>query len=255
LGPLVVDAHVGASGQNCDVSDGWDDTVGAGMRNRELMTLAQHHCTQMEFVADGGQGMAEAATGLPINPRGVRCPIAHGGMRSTNLEPIVLAFYRENCVGCEQRRPTGVVPNLASYVDESDALAAAAAAREDERRATLHRDWQERQEHRRAMMAQCDEPVVGVLRDIGSLDVDPGAESSQNDQDPALSRLKALGERAPATFTTDVVAHSVEMDYLPIPAAERSSTGGHRRSCSIRSGSSQQRGRSSRPRSCALRWR
>src|ERR1700693_830022 len=145
---IVVGTHVGASGQNCDVSDGWDDAVGAGMRNRELMILAQHHCTQMEFVADGGQGMAEAATGLPINPRGVRCPIAHGGMRSTNLEPIVLAFYRENCVGCEQRRPTGIALNLASYVHELDEQAAAAHAREAEQRAALHDDWQERQERR-----------------------------------------------------------------------------------------------------------
>jgi hypothetical protein len=132
----------------------------------------------MEFVAHGGQGMAEEATGLPINPREVQCPVAHGRMTATNLEPIVLAFYRENCVGCELRRPTGVVPNLASYVEELDELAAAEHAKEVKRRTALHDEWQKRHEQRRALMAQCDEPMVGALRDIEMLDVDPGGGSN-----------------------------------------------------------------------------
>lgn len=176
----LIDTYVRSSGQNCDVNDrDWDGAVEVGMRNREIMTLAQHHCTRMEFVPNGGQGMAEEATGLPINSREVRCPIARGGMTSTNLEPIVLAFYRENCVSCEQRCPTGVVPNLASYVNELDELAAAAHAKEVEPRTTLHDEWQKRQEHRRALMAQCDEPMFGALRDIGMLDVDPGSNHAR----------------------------------------------------------------------------
>lgn len=167
--------YVGCPGHNCHVSDyAWESAVGVGIQNREVMTLAQHHCTRMEFVASGGQGIAEEATGLPINPREVQCPVAHGRMTATNLEPIVLAFYRENCIGCEQRRPTGVVPNLASYVEELDELAATEHAKEVERRTALHDEWQKRQEQRRALMAQCDEPMVGALRDIEALDVDPG---------------------------------------------------------------------------------
>jgi len=53
-----------------------------GVRNREWVELARRHCLNMEFVPSGGRGMAEEATGLPIDMRQVRCPVALGGMAS-----------------------------------------------------------------------------------------------------------------------------------------------------------------------------
>lgn len=87
----------------------WESAIAMGLRNKELIELANRHCTHMQFVPAGGQGMAEMATGLPINMRQVRCPVAHGGM-APNLTFVIPEFYRAHCVGCAMRRPTGQVP-------------------------------------------------------------------------------------------------------------------------------------------------
>jgi hypothetical protein len=91
-----------------------------GVRNQQMITLARNHCTQMKFVQCSGQGMAEEATGLPINAREVRCPIVHSHMIGSNLEMTVPTFYREHCVGCEEQRPSGLLPTLAGYIAAVD---------------------------------------------------------------------------------------------------------------------------------------
>jgi hypothetical protein len=48
-----------------------------GERNLRIVELIDHHCTNAEVVQEGGgQGMAEATSGLPINSRTIRCPFA-----------------------------------------------------------------------------------------------------------------------------------------------------------------------------------
>ena len=188
----------------------WDDAVEMGLRNQVFVELAHHHCSRMEFVQAGGRGLAEQATGLPINMRQVRCPVAHGGM-AANLEFTVPSFYRENCVGCSLRAPTGNVPNLASFVEDEDAASAAARARESERLASEHQQWARRGEARRAMAARVNELMASVLRDLGILDQEPGAERDDAAERSALDRLRALAERTPELFTGDVIGHAVNM--------------------------------------------
>src|SRR5258707_15687427 len=106
----------------------WDRGVRLGLENRETIELARRHCLHMEFVESGGRGMLEAETGLPVNMRQVRCPVALGAM-AMNLRSVAGDFYREHCVGCDQRKPTGEVPNLASVLEEAAAAAAAARRR------------------------------------------------------------------------------------------------------------------------------
>ena len=49
----------------------------------------------------GGQGMAEQYSGLPIDARTVRCDYAkHQVGSANNMEWIAIDLYRENCVGC-----------------------------------------------------------------------------------------------------------------------------------------------------------
>jgi hypothetical protein len=84
----------------------------------------------MRFAESGGPGMAEEATGLPINMRQVRCPVAFGS-QSMNLFGIASIFYEDHCIGCSLRRPTGEVLNLATVMEER--------AAEDARQAALQR--------------------------------------------------------------------------------------------------------------------
>lgn len=188
----------------------WNDAVQLGKKNQETVELARRHCLSMEFVPSGGRGLVEAQTGLPIDMRQIRCPVAHGGMAS-NLWWIATEFFREHCVGCELRRPTGELPNLATMVESRDAEAAAAAARENERLVRVRAQWSEREEQRRALAARSAEAMVGALADIGCLDRDPGLTDGAADREAAQARLAALADRAPQLFSPEVVRAAVEL--------------------------------------------
>ena len=108
----------------------WDDAIRIGRENQQTLELARRHCLNMQFVESGGRGMAEEATGLPINMRQVRCLVAFGS-QSMNLFGIAGTFYEEHCGECSLRRPTGEVPNLATVMEER--------AAEDARQAALRR--------------------------------------------------------------------------------------------------------------------
>lgn len=183
----------------------WDDAVRMGVRNRKWVELARRHCVNMEFVPSGGRGMAEEATGLPIDMRQVRCPVALGGMAS-NLPWVMTDFYRENCVGCAVRRPTGEVPNLATAVEEADAAAAAGQAAEEADLVRRRGEWQRRADGRRSLASTSGEAMAGVLRDVDVLDGDPASPATPTERDAARARAAALADRAPALFSPEVVA-------------------------------------------------
>ena len=186
----------------------WDDSIEMGMRNQRLIELAQHHCARMEFVQSGGQGMAEAATKLPINMRQIQCPVhtrQHGGEPGVHRPGV----YRKHCVGCEMRLPTGVVPNLATFVVEQDE-GSNAKSQDAKRVAELREEWLERGRVRQALAAGFDDVMASTIRDMAVLDTEPGTESDRQAAEGALARLRALAERAPELFTSDVVGHGAE---------------------------------------------
>jgi hypothetical protein len=189
----------------------WDDAVSMGQENHRTIQLARHHCLNIDFVEfGGGQGMAEDATGLPINMRQVRCPVAIGGA-SANLSLIVGDFYRANCVGCSLRRPTGVVPNLATVMEErAEASVRQAALRETEV-ATAHEQWTARGERRRAVAAAGGEAMADAVANIALLDVEPGTDPDPDAQDAARERLAALADRAPQVFTPEAVGLAIDL--------------------------------------------
>jgi hypothetical protein len=112
------------------MSDQMDEGVRLGMENLKIMVLARRHCLKMAFVESGGRGMLEEATGLPINMRQVRCPVALGSM-GMNLHRIASDLVRENCNGCDKRQSTGEVPNLATVVAAEDAEVGEVTAAQD----------------------------------------------------------------------------------------------------------------------------
>ncbi len=195
---------------NGSTERGWQRAVQLGKANQEIVGLARRHCLNMEFVPCGGRGMVEAATGLPVDMRQVRCPVAPGGM-SADLRWIATEFYREHCVGCDRWNPTGEVPNLATIVGAADAEAAAAADREKDRLARARALWMIRDERRRALAAGSGEAMAGALADIGVIDGDPDVPVDADHRATAVARLAALADRKPELFTPDVVALAVEL--------------------------------------------
>lgn len=161
-----------------------DGALELGRANLQTIELARRHCLNMTFVEAGGRGMAEAMSGLPINTRRVECPYGRGNGWAMNLEWVALDFYNEHCVGCEFRRPTGEVPNLATLVEERKAAAALADV---EDRVALERRreiWRQRQERRRALLVDANPAMQGALEDIGILDAEPGADIDKTARPP-----------------------------------------------------------------------
>lgn len=96
------------------LEDSWQKAIAIGRRNKETIDLLKNHCSHVlvEKPVFGGQGMAEASTGLPIDMRTVRCQYAaHPAGAGMQLELIALEFWRANCRGCPHRQPVGL-PNL-----------------------------------------------------------------------------------------------------------------------------------------------
>lgn len=67
----------------------------------------------------------------------------------SNLEWLAEDFYNEHCAGCQLRRPTGEVPNLASVIGEREAAVTAARRGGLDAIGKLRRRWQQRADSRR----------------------------------------------------------------------------------------------------------
>jgi hypothetical protein len=183
----------------------WDRSIAIGQENAEIIELAHRHCQLMKFVEAGGQGMAEEATGLPINMRRIECPKAHGNMGGMRLDMVAGEFYRAHCIGCELRQPTGELPTLATLIVEEDVEA---ERRDSERTSTRNaalEAWRKRSGARHAAMVAADQATVAILKDLEILDSDPSSEPIPTVRQAAIARLIALASRAPQLFTRQIV--------------------------------------------------
>jgi hypothetical protein len=197
-----------------DVDRVFDDAVAMGRRNQETIELARRHCIHMEFRKWelGGRGMVEAATGLPINTRRVHCAYAPPtGGAASSLDWIASEFYKRNCRGCPHRRSTGELPNLATTIEAREAELVEAANLERKRLEDLRESWNRRVEHRRALWAEAEPPMQGALDDLEVVDADPMACADAEIVDSAVRRLIALAERAPNTYSIQVIEHISEL--------------------------------------------
>jgi hypothetical protein len=183
----------------------WAESEALGRANQVVIDLCRNHCLDMTFVQDGGGGAVEAQTGLPVNRRRISCPIAVSRTSGMNLEHLARDFYTAHCVGCAQRRPTGVVPNFASVIEGEEVGARAAEENKRARTAERHRAWSERVERRRALRVGVDPATASVLDDFGLLDIEPGREPDRDLQGAAIGRLTALAERTPHAFTAEAI--------------------------------------------------
>lgn len=163
-----------------NVDEQFSDLRILGARNQEIIELVCQHCrhAHVEKSPLMGQGMMEAATGLPLDGREIRCPHApNGSMAGMALESVAIDFYRRNCVGCKHRDPVGL-PNLKSHVEAIDKENRREAEKAAERERALEDARRTRATARRERAA--DEPVpsqnfVALLDGVDSAEPDERA--------------------------------------------------------------------------------
>ncbi len=180
-----------------ELQRGIEDALEIGERNLKVMQLAKNWCRhiQIERSPFRGVGIPEQMTGLPISPRVYSCPFATSPRGGMNTKGSALAFYDENCVGCEDREPVGI-PNLLELVEERDqeirdreaAKVAAAAA------ANSALDVRERR--RQQVAESCDQTQKGLIALISELDLKGGSEQKH--------RLTEAAKAAPGRFSDDM---------------------------------------------------
>lgn len=159
----------------------------------------------MEFVNAGGYGLLEEQTGLPINMRRIRCPKANGSIGAMRLEAVATEFYRENCGGCELRKPTGELPTLAAFVEDQDAELRAAEEAKRVRVASARSAWDVRVNARGARIVTSDPAMTQAIHDLDAIDPDPKEDANREAAKDAIRRLQKLADRAPQTYSTEVV--------------------------------------------------
>ena len=132
----------------------FDRVAELGRENQRAVTLLASHCGHASLEIPGGTSTFGAMVGLPIGMARVRCPHASTpGAMSMHGMDLAVAFYEDNCGGCAHRRPNGVLPTIATEVEERRQRGA--AANEEAVRATAAAldQWERRREARRAAVS------------------------------------------------------------------------------------------------------
>ncbi|MFJ2568461.1 hypothetical protein ACIO02_37050 [Streptomyces sp. NPDC087568] len=182
----------------------WEQLLEMGHRNREIIELAHHHCTRMQFRLSGGHGMAEAGSGLPIDMREIYCEVGGHGSMASNLRFIAADYVRERCLECPSRAATGRMPNLLTVVAAEDAAARRlqrereAAEEEAARRARWRRDT------RTALLAASGANTLQLQEDLNIIDA-PRLADRVGALTAAHRRLTAVARHAPELFSGELV--------------------------------------------------
>jgi hypothetical protein len=190
-----------------DVEDSLERAYALGAKNRDMLDLLSLHCAHATDEKTSGRGMAEEASGLPIDMRTIRCQYAKNPVGSAmNLAWIVVDFYRANCVGCPHRQVRGV-PNLATYVADLDKEAERRAAAEEERQEAIGRRRKERSDRRTALAVGEPAAAAQALDDLDVLDRAAPAETGpeKEQEQAARDRIRETSVHAPEIFTPIVV--------------------------------------------------
>ena len=188
-----------------------------GVRNREILELLGQHCRHAVVEYAGGHGMAEEASGLPIDMRTIRCRFAKNQVGAAmNMEWIAVDFYRANCMSCPHRQPVGV-PNLATFVAGLDEAAARRAEEQERRAEAVERRQSERAQRRSSTATGEALAAATVLDDMdvvdAAADVEPSAEEDRRAS--ARRRIVETARRAPEAFTPAVVEQLRELAVEP----------------------------------------
>ncbi len=91
-----------------------------GERNKIALTLMRNWCAHAEVVTEGGVGLIQQATGLPLAMSRFTCVHERApGAISMHVERNALDFHDRNCFDCTKREPVGL-PNLSHLLGERE---------------------------------------------------------------------------------------------------------------------------------------
>lgn len=176
-----------------------NNAIVAGKRNQKTKLLLKNWCFHAEFVRNGGIGMIEAQTGLPIGHMGVQCKFSKkNSMCSWLLEDAAYDFYLNNCKGCTHRTPVGI-PNILEFVTPREAAAEERKQARDVEEKKREQKKSDRCQERSRLRQELILEETFVLDLLDELDQEDIARD-----DPRLEKLANL---APETFTRKVVEH------------------------------------------------
>jgi hypothetical protein len=175
-----------------------------GEANQQTLELIRNWCAHIRVDKQGGGGLVEQFTSLPIGPRSLACPHAVApGFSGHDLRFLAVDFHDRNCLGCSHRKPVGF-PNLSTLIQQRDAARAASDEEGRRREAAAAEALQERDAARQAIRAGLPPPSADVIDQIEELD------HKQRDSANA-DRLVETARLAPEVFTAPVLAYAFEL--------------------------------------------
>jgi hypothetical protein len=169
-----------------------------------VLPLIGNWCAHARVVIEGGTGLLEQQSGLPIGARRMTCAYERArGQTSMRLADNALDFYDRNCVDCAERQPVGI-PNLLQLVEERERAAAERVEVSARARAAEERVLEERARHRATVRA-------GILQSVRERRLDA---SEAHAATSLLDMLHAF-DAAPSPQTSHVLQESTRA----VPAA------------------------------------
>ncbi|HTQ59632.1 MAG TPA: hypothetical protein VMI32_05390, partial [Candidatus Solibacter sp.] len=159
-----------------DIEAEIEQAVRIGERNKEVIELVQNWCAHAEVVQNGGIGLVEIQTGLPIGMRFFKCKYARAqGMAGMMLDEIAVDFYDRNCGDCKDRSPVRL-PNLSELVAKRDAARARQAEAQTKHAEAETKAFGERA-NRRSKLSEGSAPArADIFAAIDSFDRQPSEE-------------------------------------------------------------------------------
>lgn len=173
--------------------------ISLGRKNQEMIALGKAWCTHIRTDREGGIGLVEQMTGLPITGGGFTCDYAQQpadplGMK---LAETAVGFYENNCRGCENRSSGGRVPNLGTWAEERLTERAQRDEEEAMARQIAVTQSQERIAYRKSIIASFSAASQEIVDLVNKLD------HNQYDEQAAES-LQELVKLAPEAFSDEV---------------------------------------------------
>ena len=161
------------------MDDGIARAIQIGESNARIIELAQNWCAHLEVEKNGGTGLVEMQTGLPIGMRSFKCVHASAaGFAGMALEGIALDFYDRNCVGCNKRSPVRL-PNLSQLVAERDDAKKMDEARHEAAVREERTRYEMRNRARLSVSQDADEPTRALIESIDALDHEPTTQKAE----------------------------------------------------------------------------
>lgn len=174
MGSFALDIVATVSKMDNDL--GTQRALELGRRNAEALTLIQNWCGHARVVLEGGVGMLEEWTGLPIGRRRMTCEFERQrGADGADLAYNALDYFDHNCSGCPHRQPVRA-PDLSQLVleraqEEGRRSAQADAAAEKERQRV-----QDRIRRRSALRSNIPATMLSMLDRLDEFDAEPTPE-------------------------------------------------------------------------------